>query len=104
MLRHNNKNYLSPPMRDILLEHVDGRLIPIIRPWSIKDKVEAERASHLMKSQTALLARGLIRSHGRGKPTHTVITESGRVALRSVLAEYAELAHPGRVQDRAASL
>ena len=96
-------------MRDILIQHVDNRLVPIIQPLSVVDRKERERASQVWKSMVALINRGFIRPDrstrggtvgpgmaGPGtdrivRPTHTVITEAGRVALRKVLAEYAEI-------------
>jgi hypothetical protein len=84
-------NFMSASMRDILLAHVDNNPVPIIRPADVADALGAVRAGQLFKSAAALITRGLVRYTPPIKPTHTVITEAGRVALRKVLAEYAEI-------------
>ena len=108
--KRDHNAFVSAAMRDILIQHVDGTRVPIVQPSSIVDPKERERAGQLLKSTVALINRGFIRPDrstrggtvGPGKagfgtpnrivrPTHTVITESGRVALRKVLAEYAEV-------------
>jgi len=95
-LRYNKDDYVSAGMRDLLMEHVDGVFVPIIQPTSIIDSDERDRACQIQKSLTALVNRGFVRPakpSGRPtkvfRPTHTVITEAGRAALRRVLADYA---------------
>jgi len=97
-LRRDGNAFISATMRDILLQHVDGALVPIIQLTSIADPMERERAGLIHRSMAALVNRGFIqpvRPNGKQtkvfRPTHTVITESGRVALRKVCAEYAEV-------------
>ena len=106
-LRRDGNAFISATMRDILLQHVDGALVPIVQLTSIADPMERERAGLIHRSMAALVNRGFIqpvRPNGKQtkvfRPTHTVITESGRVALRKVCAEYAEvLVRAGRKVD-----
>lgn len=74
-------NLMSAAMRDILLQHIDGAEVPIIR------RQEGSRA----KSFSCLVRLGLIKPTKFSHPTHTVITALGRIALRRVLAEYADV-------------
>jgi hypothetical protein len=97
-MSHDHAAFVSASMRDILIQHVDETLVPIVQPFSAVSSIERERANRTRKSMVALINRGLIRPvkpNGRQtkvfRPTHTAITESGRVALRKVLAEYAEV-------------
>lgn len=70
--------YLTRAMRDVLIEHLDGREVRLV----VGD-------SHRQKTMASLLDRGMVRpSHLRQR--HTVITEPGRIALAKALADWAE--------------
>jgi hypothetical protein len=72
---------LSTTMRDVLIEHLDGAAVPIVRRPGDRDRVVK-----------ALILRGLLKvnSNQAKAPTHTLITEPGRAELAALLGEYAD--------------
>lgn len=75
---------LSKPQRDLLVEHVDGRM-PVRQPVIAGDKYRVR--------VTAVLARRRLLAYEgktRARPTHTRITDDGRAVLAWVLADYAQ--------------
>jgi hypothetical protein len=81
---------ISIAMRDVLIRHLDGNEVIIIRSAMVKDNYEAWQASAAMNTTQALLARGLLRPVGSHKPYATVITDSGRAELAKALADWAD--------------
>ena len=91
---------LSSNMRDVLIDHLDGREVPIMRVSELQGYRGAAGGDRLRTTQ-ALLARGLLKTNGarsasyavqqhQKAPTHTTITEAGRRELCALLGEYAD--------------
>jgi hypothetical protein len=91
---------LSSQMRDVLIDHLDGAEVPIVRVSELKGFRGAAGGDRLRTTQ-ALLARGLLKTNGarstafavqhhQKAPTHTTITEAGRRELCALLGEYAD--------------
>ena len=91
---------LSSNMRDVLIDHLDGREVPIVRVSELKGFRGAAGGDRLRTTQ-ALLARGFLKTNGarssayavqqhQKAPTHTTITEAGRRELCALLGEYAD--------------
>lgn len=81
---------LSVAARDVLIEHIDGRPVPIIVPTSV-DPIDRPAMGCRYKATAALLKRGFLRTDGSGaRPAATVITEAGRMKLASELADWAD--------------
>ncbi len=91
---------LSSNMRDVLIEHLDGREVPIMRVSELRGFRGAAGGDRLRTTQ-ALLSRGLLKTNGarstayavqqhQKAPTHTMITEAGRRELCALLGEYAD--------------
>ena len=89
---------ISSSMRDVLLEHIDGRGVEILSAGAAigLDAVQYRNRAHTV---SALMHRGLLKvgrpSLPDGSPlyckaTYTFITDAGRAALAKLLAEYAE--------------
>ena len=76
---------ISAGMRDVLIEHLDGRQVKIV---NAKDYMglEARGMQDRQITVAALLRRHWIRATFK----HTVITEKGRAALARCLGEYAD--------------
>jgi hypothetical protein len=83
---------LSPPQRDMLIQHMDGRGVPPLHRDS----------GNTYSTMCSLLARKLLKSDHRCKPPLTHITDDGREALARALADWADaLAKAGfEVEDR----
>ncbi len=79
---------ISAQMRDVLFAHLDGAVVRIPDPNECSGH-KAKIAEANRQTTDALIARNLIRK--ASKPRHTVITETGRVELAKLLAEYAEV-------------
>ena len=91
---------LSSNMRDVLIEHLDGTAVPIMRVSELRGFRGAAGGDRLRTTQ-ALLARGLLKTNGarssahafqphQKAATHTLITEAGRRELCALLGEYAD--------------
>jgi hypothetical protein len=83
---------LSSNMRDVLIDHLDGREVPIMRVSELRGFRGAAGGDRLRTTQ-ALLARGFLKTdgvQGRRAPVHTTITEAGRAELCALLGEYAD--------------
>ena len=80
--------WLSRSQRDVLIDHID-RQVPIIRA-TIYHGVEARGAAARKITTLALLNRGFLQTDTKITPTHTMMTETGRNALASALADWAE--------------
>ena len=91
---------LSSNMRDVLIDHLDGREVPIMRVSELRGFRGAAGGDRLRTTQ-ALLSRGLLKTNGarsasyavqqhQKAPTHTTITEAGRRELCALLGEYAD--------------
>ncbi len=79
---------ISAQMRDVLFAHLDGAVVRIPDPGECSGQ-KAKTAEADRRTTEALIARNLLRK--TSKPRHTVLTESGRVELAKLLAEYAEV-------------
>ena len=73
-------NELRTNMRDILIEHMDGKQV-VIRHLG---------GGGYWQTMNGLIARGLIRYDRTPHPRYTVITEAGRHALAKALADWAD--------------
>ena len=81
---------LSRPMRDILIDHLDGTRVPIIRNTAALSGEAAAKAAARYYTTGALLKRGLLRTDQHIPTRNTIITEAGRAALCEALANWAE--------------
>ena len=84
---------LSLQMLDVLMSHIDGARIPIMK--EVKNTtltgLARLRAIHRIKTYEALLKRGLIRPQQRAlRPRYTEITAAGRLAVAEGMAYRAE--------------
>ncbi len=82
---------LSSKMRDVLIDHLDGAAVPIIKISELSG-LDASRAADRHLTTRALILRGFLKHNSnRAKaPTHTLITEAGRAELAALLGEYAD--------------
>ena len=82
---------LSTKMRDVLIDHLDGAAVPIIKISELSG-LDASRAADRHLTTRALILRGFLKHNSnRAKaPTHTLITEAGRAELAALLGEYAD--------------
>jgi len=81
---------ISTQMRDVLIDHLDGQKVPILRVADVSGIEAHDRASR-QATTTALIARGLLKTDGRlSAPRFTVITEAGRRILSAMLADWAD--------------
>jgi hypothetical protein len=73
---------LSTMQRDLLVEHIDGTEVPVLRNVPFR-----------YQAQVGLVARHWLRWHPKNAitPTATVITPLGRKELALLLAEWAEI-------------
>jgi hypothetical protein len=80
---------LSTSLRDLLIEHIDGRPVPL-RTYSRSTMMRSSSAPY--QSVAALIKRGYLEARvgADGVPTETIITEKGRAALAAVLADMAD--------------
>ena len=69
-------------LRDVLLEHLDGRLIPM---------TSHPRQSRRNRAFRNLVACGLLKYWPEGQPEYSIITDRGREELAHMLADYAEV-------------
>jgi hypothetical protein len=83
---------ISPAMRDVLIEHIDGP-VAIMAPsgctWGRLSEHNGARAARF-RTMKALLERGLLRCDANIRPRFTQMTESGRAALAEALADAAD--------------
>ena len=83
---------ISPAMRDVLIEHIDGPA-PIMAPsgstWGRLPCHDQARAARF-RTMKALLERGLLRCDANVRPRFTHMTETGRTALAEALADAAD--------------
>lgn len=73
---------ITPFMRDVLIDHIDGGRVP----FSVQDQLRE-------RSTRALLLRGLLKFDQVGPPIrvkYTLLTPAGRRALGALLADYAD--------------
>jgi hypothetical protein len=73
---------LSTMQRDLLVAHIDGTEVPVLRNVPFR-----------YQAQAALVARGWLRwlPNNTSRPTASVITQRGRKELALLLAEWAEV-------------
>lgn len=84
----------SSRMRDLLIEHLDGVLVPVVRPGTLKG-AEAIEAAHRFKTIESAVAHGwIVYDHGtNGRKITSVatkITDKGRETIGQILAEWAD--------------
>ena len=77
---------VSVPMRDVMIEHLNGVGCAIIRSNMSRDPLIRLKLAHRNKTVMALLRCGFLRATDR----MTFITDRGRQALAVMLADYAE--------------
>lgn len=81
---------ITVPMRDILIEHLDG----VVLVLAVAKPGEGPAMGRRRQTVAALLARGLLRSTRRAGlgngHQYTVVTEAGRRALAEALADWAD--------------
>ncbi len=82
--------WLSRLQRDIMIEHLDGVAIPIIRPLSCIDGLDRQNAQRRLQTTTSLLIRRYLKPDNKIKPTHTLITDRGREVLAALLGDWAD--------------
>lgn len=82
--------------RDVLIEHMDGRRVPVMTAASFTGQ-EAITASRRLVTLNSLLRLGYLSTGNQIKPRYTVITDRGRAVLAKVLAEYAEILHRAEI-------
>lgn len=83
------KNPLSIPMRDILIEHIDGP-VPIggkIIPGSMTEKSDLYLRGRALNN---CFAREWLVPDRAVSPTSTMLTEQGRAVLCEALADWAD--------------
>ena len=79
---------ISRAMRDVLIEHLEGREVPIVhRPLK---GLEASEASIRRTTIQALINRGLLRTDNRSMSRVTIMTPNGRAVLTEILADWAD--------------
>lgn len=81
---------ITPAQRDVLINHIDGRAVPLIRSALAFNGAEASRAQLNMMTTSALLRLRMLRTDGKIRPQTTFITEVGRAALVRALADWAD--------------
>jgi hypothetical protein len=84
---------ISAQMRDVLIEHLDGRPVPIILIWNARSTAESARIHHRSRTVGSLIERGLLRTNRVGsrlRPTHTILTDDGREQLAAALGDWAD--------------
>jgi hypothetical protein len=79
---------LSPPMRDVLIDHLDGGACRYLVPANVSGKVSRQLWAK-KRSLVKLLRLGFLEWTDRSHK-FTVITEAGRGALAGLLGEYAD--------------
>jgi hypothetical protein len=89
---------ISRKMRDVLIDHLDGREVPIIHATEASG-MEARDLALKQHTTSALLHRRLLKIDGKLPPRTTTITESGRSELCRALADWADAL--ARADDRA---
>jgi len=72
------KGTLPGTMRDLLIEHLDGRRVPFVT------------ATPRVTISRALLARGWVVPDRENRPRFTTITQKGREVLAAALADWAD--------------
>ena len=77
---------VSPQMRDVLIEHLDGKKVRIRAAKSLTN-LEKSQAISRRTTVECLLRRGWLHMV---KSTHTQITVEGRERLAELLGEYAD--------------
>ncbi len=75
-------------MRDILIEHLDGKRVPYIVRAKSRSFEDCHNSMGRHPTLRSAVSRGLLRV--TGSPPHTVMTESGREALSKTLADWAD--------------
>jgi hypothetical protein len=81
---------ISRPQRDVLIAHLDGVAVPIVRNAAGVIGMTASEVACRFHTTGALIIRGLLRTDNKIKPTHTFITEEGRKIIARLLADWAE--------------
>ena len=80
---------ISRQMRDVLIDHIDGAPVEIIRVEIAKgDGLRARDLALRLHTTTALLNRGWLKTRSDRKAT--LMTDAGRAALAEVLADWAD--------------
>lgn len=77
---------ISRQMRDVLIDHMDDRAVPIAEPMDAVDGLEAWSRRSRRGTIQALVRAGLLRERSR----HTFITDAGRCTLAAALADWAD--------------
>jgi hypothetical protein len=79
---------ISSNMRDILIEHIDGKYVPFVH-YTECTGLDASHAQMRLHTINALILRRCIRFVTKSSK-YTVITEVGRETLCRLLGEYAD--------------
>lgn len=84
-------SWLSRGQRDILIDHLDGIPVPIIRASGLSG-LDANAAARRMQQTFALVGCGMLKTNHGNKitSTHTTITDRGRAFLAEILADWAD--------------
>lgn len=74
-------------MRDILIAHMDDKLVPVVMP-RLMQGLDAFKAQTSWRATQALILRKCLKYERNGR--FTKITDTGRETLSVILADYAE--------------
>jgi hypothetical protein len=81
---------ISTSMRDVLIDHMDGKGVEPIRVDTSGDGLRTRELLNRSASTNALLARGLISFDERTRSKTTYITDAGRKVLAKALGDWAD--------------
>jgi len=84
------KRPLSSTARDLLIEHLDGQVVPFKRVGRLGG-IKAYRLAVRNRVIKALVENGCLRWNRTVRPTCTQLTAKGRSELADLLAEYADV-------------
>jgi hypothetical protein len=83
-------NHISVRMRDVLIDHLDGKKVRIKNEHAASLRgIEATEWERRQRSTDSLERRGFVEKVDRDR--YTQITGNGREALAELLADYAEV-------------
>lgn len=81
---------VSPSVRNVLLEHIDGAGVLWTRNMAAIAPGQRHGVSARSRTLISLIARGWVKVDKREYPTRTYITDAGREALAKALADWAD--------------
>lgn len=83
--------YINAAMRDALIDHMDGREVPIVNNFLTQsDPVAAARRRRTVAGMVGIGYLRLVYHGDKTKAVATAITGSGRVALCKALGDWAD--------------